>query len=184
MPKHVTLPLVFVAVLVTIAIIGVRARDRLSESRMPPPQPVVAVPDSTEVAQPAPPLAPTAVHVIPRPVVPPTAAAEREALDEEAIMQQLREMRQSDPELSLRLARQGNARFPSSPDAAERASIVVKSLMRMGRADEAKAEARAMVASYPGTAWAADVRRHMLDIPSYDRVSRGIGSSASNEPVP
>jgi outer membrane protein assembly factor BamD (BamD/ComL family) len=81
-------------------------------------------------------------------------------------MAQLREMRQSDPELSLRLAREGNERFPDSSDAAERAAIVVKSLMRMGRADEATDEARIMVEKYAGTTWALDVKRHMLDIPS------------------
>jgi hypothetical protein len=89
------------------------------------------------------------------------------AVDEATMMAELREMRQSDPELSLRMAREGNERFPASADAAERATIVVKSLMRMGRAEEATAEARAMVAKYPGTMWAADVQHHMLDIPSY-----------------
>jgi hypothetical protein len=37
----------------------------------------------------------------------------------------------------------------------------------MGRADEARAEARAMVEEFPGTFWSLDVKRHMLDIPSY-----------------
>jgi hypothetical protein len=94
-------------------------------------------------------------------------AAPAASLDEASLMAELREMRQSDPELSLRLARDGNTRFPGSADAAERASIVVKSLMRMGRGDEARAEARAMVDAYPETPWAADVKHHMLDIPSY-----------------
>ncbi len=98
---------------------------------------------------------------------PPGASTTVIRLDEATLMNELREMRQSDPELSLRMARDGNERFPSSPDAAERATIVVKSLMRMGRADEATAEARAMVERYPGTSWALDVKRHMLDVPSY-----------------
>jgi outer membrane protein assembly factor BamD (BamD/ComL family) len=101
--------------------------------------------------------APTAAVAVP-------AASESE---EATMMAKLREMRQADPELSLRLARAGNRQFPASPDAAERAEIVVKSLMRMGCADEAIAEAKTMVAKYPGTVWAADVQHHMLDVPSY-----------------
>jgi hypothetical protein len=87
--------------------------------------------------------------------------------DESSLMGELRKIRQSDPELSLWLAREGNMRFPESTSAAERASIVVKSLMRMGRVAEATAEAKAMVEKFPGTTWAVDVRHHMLDIPSY-----------------
>jgi hypothetical protein len=98
----------------------------------------------------------------------PPAAAPAQPQDEASLMKELRAMRQSDPELSLRLAREGNERFPGSADAAERAAIVVKSLMRMGRAQEAMAEARAMVDRYAGTEWALDVKHHMLDIPSYE----------------
>ena len=87
------------------------------------------------------------------------------AFHEAAFMDRLRQLVDADPELSLQLAREANARYPDSPDAAERATIVVKSLMRMGRADEATAEAREMVEKYAGTSWALDVRRHMLDVP-------------------
>jgi hypothetical protein len=80
-------------------------------------------------------------------------------------MDRLRQLLDTDPELTLQLAREANARYADSPDAAERATIVVKSLMRMGRADEATAEAREMVEKYAGTSWALDVRRHMLDVP-------------------
>jgi hypothetical protein len=76
-----------------------------------------------------------------------------------------RDQLQFDPEECIRVAREANERFPGSSDAPERASLVVKSLMRQGRAAEATAEARAMVDTYPGSMWALDVKRHMLDIP-------------------
>ena len=172
MRKHVTLPGLFVVLLLMIASIGVRVRDHLRRDNRPTsllPQPA-AVPVATEVVRASPPPVPT----VPEALLPVLRAAaspahpQAPALDESAVMQQLRGMRQSDPELSLRMARQGNEQFPASPDAAERASIVVKSLMRMGRAEEATAEARTLVEEYPESPWALDVRRHMLDIPSFD----------------
>jgi hypothetical protein len=169
MPKQLTLSALFVVLLLTLAAIGVRAREHLrgtGSQASPAPEAAVA----PAITAPLPPPMATVRETVP-PLLPaamPAAHQARQALDESALMEQLREMRQSDPELSLRLARQGNEQFPTSPEAAERAAIVVKSLMRMGRADEATAEARAMVDEYPGTPWAIDVRRHMLDVPSYD----------------
>jgi hypothetical protein len=60
------------------------------------------------------------------------------------------------------VAREHLARFPSSPDAAERDWFLVRGLASLGKNDEATAEARRMVAMHPGTSWAADVERHML----------------------
>jgi hypothetical protein len=77
-------------------------------------------------------------------------------------MRELRRIGEKDPALSLRLAREGNARFPESSDAAERAWTVVKSLVNMNHFDEAKVEATAMVEKYRGTALATDVERHLL----------------------
>jgi hypothetical protein len=77
-------------------------------------------------------------------------------------MTRLHELGQTDPEASLALAREGNARFPDSPDAPERGWIVVKALTNMRRFDDAHAEAEVMVSKYRGTSWAADVERHVL----------------------
>lgn len=76
-----------------------------------------------------------------------------------------REQLGKDPTLALRLARAGNQRFPASPEAAERAWIVVKSLTDMGAFDEARVEARAMVDRYRHSSWALDVARHVLSHP-------------------
>jgi hypothetical protein len=150
------------ALLATREPTGARAPVVAFESTSAPPAHLVAAANATavEARQRAilRALGAAALSVAAPPVPPPQ--------DEPSLMAQLREMRQSDPELSLRLAREGNERFPDSSDAAERAAIVVKSLMRMGRADEATDEARIMVEKYAGTTWALDVKRHMLDIPS------------------
>jgi hypothetical protein len=88
-----------------------------------------------------------------------------------ALMPKLRELTTKDPESALRLAREANARFPNSRDAAERAWIVVKSLDNLKRFHEGQAEARIMVERYRGTSWAADVERHTLVYP-LDQPSR------------
>jgi len=80
-------------------------------------------------------------------------------------MQKLRALAGTDPQQILRLAREANARDPDSPDAAERAWMVVKSLADLQRFSEAKDEAQTMVNRYPGTSWALDVQRHLLSNP-------------------
>jgi hypothetical protein len=86
-------------------------------------------------------------------------------LVEATLMARLHELGETNPPLSLQLAREGNARFPSSPDAPERAWIVVKSLVNMAQFKEAQAEARIMVAKYPNDPRALDVQRHLLTNP-------------------
>src|SRR6478752_861851 len=84
------------------------------------------------------------------------------ALDEPALMQKLRELRSTDPVLTLALAREGNERFKGSADAAERAWFVVKALTDLGRHDEARVEGRSLVDTYRDTRWAEDVYRHLF----------------------
>ena len=172
MPRDVTLSALFVGGLLALAAIGVRmtqtgrqvssaATARSSEAAVDSQAP------QSEHAAPMPaPLGANLPHsrsVLPAPT--PSRSPPQEASDEAALMDRLRQLIDADPELCLLLAREANARYPDSPDAAERATMVVKSLMRMGRAAEATAEAREMVERYAGSAWALDVRRHMLDVP-------------------
>jgi hypothetical protein len=72
---------------------------------------------------------------------------------------------ETNPPLSLRLAREGNARFPHTPDAPERAFIVVKSLVDMARFEEAQGEARKMLKDFPNDPHTLDVERHLLSNP-------------------
>ncbi len=82
--------------------------------------------------------------------------------DEQLIMSALRQLGDSAPAYSLQLAREGNRRFPNSPDAAEREWYVCKSLVNLENFYDARAEARVMVQTFPGTEWATDVERHLL----------------------
>jgi hypothetical protein len=95
----------------------------------------------------------------------PLTARDLAIVDEAALMVRLRQLGETDPPLSLRLAREGNARFPNSPDAPERAFIVVKSLVDMTRFKEAQQEARKMLKNYPNDPRTLDVERHLLSNP-------------------
>jgi len=85
--------------------------------------------------------------------------------DEASLMAKIRELGSSDLELSLKLAREGNDRYPNSPDAVERTWFICKSLTGLGRSEEARSEALNMVEKYPGTSWTSDVQRHVLSNP-------------------
>jgi hypothetical protein len=88
--------------------------------------------------------------------------------DEVSLMAKIRELGSSDLELSLKLAREGNDRYPNSPDAVERTWFICKSLTGLGRSEEARAEAVKMVEKYPGTSFTNDVQRHVIFAPRFD----------------
>jgi len=94
-----------------------------------------------------------------------------EQLNEPSLMTELRDLADSDPELSVRLARAGNERFPDSDDTPERTWFLVKNLVNLRRFHEARAEARLMAERYPRTSWTDDVVRHLLVYP-LDQPSR------------
>jgi hypothetical protein len=108
----------------------------------------------------------SAPEAVAQAAAPPLTARDLAALvDEAALMVRLRQLGETDPPLSLRLAREGNARFPNSPDAPERAFIVVKSLVDLARFKEAQGEARKMLKAYPNDPRTLDVERHLLSNP-------------------
>ncbi len=94
---------------------------------------------------------------------PPPSVKELSAMvNELALMMRLHQLGETDPPLSLRLAREGNAQFPHTPDAPERALIVVKSLVDLGRFKEAQGEARRMLTDYPNDPHTREVEPHLL----------------------
>jgi hypothetical protein len=129
--------------------------------------PVAVVAEGAEPAAQADPATTQARLVTP---TAPATAAPTPALDERSIMSALRGLGPEDAERVLQLAREGNARFPNSPDAAERSWTIVKALTTLQRFHEARDEAQLAVQRYPGTTWAQDVERHLLihplDLPS------------------
>lgn len=97
-------------------------------------------------------------------VRPPSAPAPntRPPATEASLLEQLRDLAGSNPDLSLTLAREAVRRFPDSPNAPEFEWNVVKALFNLRRLDEAEAEARVMVAKYPDSSLTGDVIHHLL----------------------
>ena len=87
---------------------------------------------------------------------PPPAAP---AFDEDELMRLLRSARSNDPGLAVELAREGTRRFPTSPVAPERASILIHALTEQGHASEARGEAEDMVNRYPESSWVHEIER-------------------------
>lgn len=130
-------------------------------------QRAVSEPATPTVAAP-----PDAAARVDGPAATPSARARAaEQADEATLMSQLRALVHTAPEQALALARRGDALFPGSPDAPERAWSVVKSLDLLKRFHEAQAEARLMLRLYPDTPWTEDVERHVLLYP-LDQPSR------------
>lgn len=93
------------------------------------------------------------------PVGPPSNSSSGTGSDEEELMSLLRSARDNDAAFAIELAREGNRRFPESPAAPERASILIHALAEQGLASEARGEAEAMVNRYPDSAWVREVER-------------------------
>jgi len=116
--------------------------------------------------------------VNPPAIAPPATTPPRTAGagDDLVAMETLRELLNSEPRRAIELARQANRRAPDSPDAAERAWIVVKALASLKRFHEARDEAAALAGKYPDSSWAMDAKRHMLvqplDLPSREDQQR------------
>jgi len=141
-----------------------------------PPAPGPTVAPATESGVNAPAVAP------PTTARPPAPAAG----DDLVAMETLRELLNSEPRRAIELARQANKRAPDSPDAAERAWIVVKALASLKRFHEARDEAAAMVGKYPDSSWAMDAKRHMLvqplDLPSREEQQEQMQREREGQP--
>jgi hypothetical protein len=153
------------AVTVLALIVGsfgyIRSRADEKTARKAAPAELVAddVSNPTDIPAPRPPAAEPAEQVRVASVQAPQPAP---GLAEPALMSKLRDVADSAPLVALALAREGNQRFPDSPDAPERAWWVCKSLVNLTDFDEARVEARAMVLRYPGTPFTLDIERHLL----------------------
>jgi hypothetical protein len=130
------------------------------------PSRLASTPDTVDAAKPA--------VVAPAPPQRPKAPASS-GRSEVSLMKELRHLGMTNPELSLTLAREGNVRFPGSPDAAERAWFMVRSLDSLKRHEEARTEALRMVERYPKADWTGDVQRHVLVNPPTHSAERGHG---------
>ena len=124
-----------------------------------------AIPTPTTAAQlapavPAPAPAPEAAgQNTPPPAPPPSVSAEAAVarMNEAVLMARLREVAQSDPAQTIQLARAGAKKFPDSPDAPERAAILIHALVTQNQLSEGRAEAEYMVNHYPDSKWVREI---------------------------
>jgi len=113
----------------------------------PSPAPAPAPPPSTAPAAAAPNAAPAAAA--PSAQVEATVARMNEAV----LMAHLREVARTDSAQTVEIARAGNKRFPDSPDAPERYSILIHALVTQNQLSEARGEAEYMVNHFPDSQW-------------------------------
>ncbi|WP_437940599.1 hypothetical protein [Sorangium sp. So ce341] len=140
------------------------ARGGLPAAAPPPaPEPAPA-PAPAPAAEPAP--APVARREAPRNARPATpapdaiAAVDNDDLVRESnLVDQSRAALAQDPAAALAALARHEADFPRGRLAEEREFIAIRALMRLGRADEARARAAAFVARYPSSSFAEPVRR-------------------------
>ena len=78
-------------------------------------------------------------------------------MNEAVLMAHLREVARSDSAQAIEIARAGNKKFPDSPDAPERTSILIHALITQDKLSEGRAEAEYMVNHYPDSKWVRDI---------------------------
>ena len=89
---------------------------------------------------------------------PPNAGSDAAAtLKESVLMARLRSAAGSNYPLAVELARAGNRRFPDSPDAPERTSILIHALAAQGMSRDARGEAEFAVNHYPDSSWVREI---------------------------
>jgi hypothetical protein len=152
-----------------VVLVKVAGHSSREEAQPPAAEPVAtAVPSAaapvaapSAAAAPAPPAAPhppgpdqspSTNAPAPRP-----GSEAAKPLNEAVLMARLRSAAGSDFPLAVELARAGNRRFPDSPDAPERASILVHALAAQGMAKEARGEAEYAVNHYPDSDWVREI---------------------------
>jgi len=81
------------------------------------------------------------------------------SLEEAQLMARLRELAEHDPQRAVAVAREGNRRFPDSPYAPERTSILIHALAGEGESMKARGEAEEMVNHYPDSDWVREIER-------------------------
>jgi hypothetical protein len=78
------------------------------------------------------------------------ADTNRAVPDEQALMERIRAVVQSNPPLAEALAREGRSRFPSGPEADERDALLVDALINQQRIGAARSETYYYFGHHPG----------------------------------
>jgi hypothetical protein len=117
-----------------------------------PVAPPAAPPPSAAPHPPGPDQSPSTTAAPPRP-----GSEAARPLSEAVLMARLRQVAGTNDPLAVELARAGNRRFPDSPEAPERASILIHALAAQGMAKEARGEAEYAVNHYPDSQWVREI---------------------------
>ena len=146
---------------VVIAVWHAQREEAQAEKRAaPPPAEPLPTPPADSNAAAAPASGPAAAAPNPPPAAPaPSAnvAAAVARMNEAVLMARLREVARTDSAQTIELARAGNKKFPDSPDAPERASILIHALVTQNQLSEGRAEAEYMVNHYPDSSWVREI---------------------------
>ena len=127
-------------------------RREAASRQAPAPQSGPAPPAPSPAPAPGP---AAAAQNAPPPTDGPSPAAEATVarMNEAVLMARLREVARTDSAQTIELARAGNKKFPDSPDAPERESILIHALVTQNQLSEARGEAEYMVNHYPDSSW-------------------------------
>jgi hypothetical protein len=169
MPRPMTLAIsaACIGVLALLVILVLSRREKAPSAPHPDesssPLTTAASSEREPVNEKSPPRSPPAPLRRPAPKTP--VKPEPIAPSAEESLAQLHELAGSNPDLSLKVAREAVRRFPDDPNAPELEWNVVKALFNLGRMDDAEAEARIMLSRYPGSSFTGDVVHHLLNHP-------------------
>jgi hypothetical protein len=132
------------------------AATKEATSPPPPAEPHARAP----TAAPPPPSGPAAAaqNAPPDAASPPPAVEAAVArMNEAVLMAHLREVARTDSAQAIEIARAGNKKFPDSPDAPERTSILIHALITQDKLSDGRAEAEYMVNHYPDSKWVREI---------------------------
>jgi hypothetical protein len=139
---------------------GLSPNDTAATKEAAPPPSPAEPPSPAAAPTPPPPSGPAAAaqNAPPDAASPPPAVEATVArMNEAVLMAHLREVARTDSARAIEIARAGNKRFPDSPDAPERASILIHALITQDRLSEGRAEAEYMVNHYPDSKWVREI---------------------------
>ncbi|WP_437817732.1 hypothetical protein [Sorangium sp. So ce1078] len=148
------------------------ARGGVPAATPAPPPAAEAPPPAAEAPPPAAPAARRDAPRNTRPVAPAPAPEATAAVDNDDLVresnlvdQSRAALTQDDPGAALAALDRHQTDFPKGRLAEEREYIAIRALMRLGRADEARARAAAFFARYPSSSFTESVRRMVSAAP-------------------
>jgi alkanesulfonate monooxygenase SsuD/methylene tetrahydromethanopterin reductase-like flavin-dependent oxidoreductase (luciferase family) len=161
-PRLIAVAIGALALAIAIAVWhGLSADNRapLKQNASPPTAAESSSPPAPPPAAPSPPDPPaTAQNAPPDAAAPsPAVAATVARMNEAVLMAHLREVARTDSAQAIEIARAGNKRFPDTPDAPERTSILIHALITQDKLSEGRAEAEYMVNHFPDSKWVREI---------------------------